>query len=343
MLNIDQTDCIKKVRSNTLNLSKPDRVCQLLKLEAKAINQTSNKLDKNQISQSLKILDNSLGKVITIGVGKSGIVARKIASTFTSIGVPAVFLHPCDALHGDFGIVTQDDVIIMLSNSGETDELLAIIPYLKKRLVPIIGIIGNLQSTIAKKIDVVLDASVDHEVCPLNLAPTTSTTVALAIGDSIAMTIAQRKGLTQSAFALNHPAGRLGKRLNLQVVDLMYSNDNCSKLFANSGWTDIVFALTHNCLGAVSIIDSDERLLGIITDGDLRRWILKTKYSELDSLVAQDIMTSNPVIVTPDTLAYDALQIMEKRQSQISVLPVINHHQQSIGLIRLHDIIQSGL
>ncbi|MCC0177245.1 KpsF/GutQ family sugar-phosphate isomerase [Waterburya agarophytonicola K14] len=317
-------------------------IFQLLQLEAAAINRTSEQLDRQQTDLSLQILQDCTGKVIMTGVGKSGIVAQKIAATLTSIGTLAIFLHPCDALHGDFGIVTPEDVVIMLSNSGETDELITMIPHLKLRSVPIIGILGNIQSTIARAIDAVLDASVDREACPLNLAPTTSTTVALALGDALAMTLVQMKGLTPEAFAFNHPAGRLGKRLTLRVKDLMHDRDY-PKLPPDAQWTDVVCALTQGGFGAVNIVDGKELLLGIITDGDLRRWMMKSHASHLYSLTAKDMMTQDPVIVTPQTLAYDALQLMEKRESQISILPVVDETNKSIGLIRLHDIVRSGL
>ena len=317
-------------------------IFQLLQLEAAAINRTSEKLDRVQADLSIEILHSCTGKVIMTGVGKSGIVAQKIAATLTSIGTLAIFLHPCDALHGDFGIVTAEDVVIMLSNSGETDELITMIPHLKLRSIPIIGILGNIKSSIARNADAVLDASVDREACPLNLAPTTSTTVALALGDALAMTLVQMKGLTPEAFAFNHPAGRLGKRLTLRVGDLMHSNDY-PQLSPDAQWTDVVCALTQGGFGAVNIVNGEELLLGIITDGDLRRWIMKSHASHIYSLTAKDMMTSDPVVVTPETLAYDALQLMEKRDSQISILPVVDRANKSIGLIRLHDIVRNGL
>jgi arabinose-5-phosphate isomerase len=317
-------------------------VYKLLKLEASAINKSSEKLDQQQVAKSLEILNHCTGKTIVTGVGKSGIVAKKIAATLTSIGTLAIYLHPCDALHGDLGIVTKEDIVIMLSNSGETDELLTMIPHFKLRSVPIIGILGNIKSTLALLADTVLDASVDCEACPLNLAPTTSTTVALAIGDALAMTLVQMKGLTPEAFAFNHPAGRLGKRLTLRVADLMHGT-GYPKLAPEAKWTEVVCALTQGGFGAVNVVDQEELLMGIITDGDLRRWIMKIQSTELDSLTAKDMMTNNPTVVAPETLAYDALQLMEKRESQISVLPVVDQEQKSIGLIRLHDIVRSGL
>ena len=317
-------------------------IFQLLQLEAAAINRTTEKLDREQTDRSIQILHGCEGKVIMTGVGKSGIVARKIAATLTSIGTLAIYLHPCDALHGDFGIVTKDDVVIMLSNSGETDELLTMIPHLKLRSVPIIGILGNAKSNIARQADAVLDASVDREACPLNLAPTTSTTVALAVGDALAMTLVQMKGLTPEAFAFNHPAGRLGKRLTLRVADLMHDTDY-PKLFPEAKWTDVVCALTQGGFGAVNVVDRQDLLLGIITDGDLRRWMMKIQLDDLDNLTAQNMMSDSPIVVAPESLAYDALQLMEKRESQISVLPVVDRERKSLGLIRLHDIVRSGL
>ncbi|MDJ0590679.1 MAG: KpsF/GutQ family sugar-phosphate isomerase [Pleurocapsa sp. MO_226.B13] len=317
-------------------------IFQLLQLEAAAITRTTEKLDREQADRSLQILHSCTGKVIMTGVGKSGIVAQKIAATLTSIGTLAIFLHPCDALHGDFGIVTPNDVVIMLSNSGETDELLTMIPHLKLRSVPIIGILGNVKSNIARQVDAVLDASVDREACPLNLAPTTSTTVALAIGDALAMTLVQMKGLTPEDFAYNHPAGRLGKRLTLRVADLMHGDD-CPQLPPDAQWTDVVCAITKGGFGAVNVVNGEKLLLGIITDGDLRRWIMKSHASHLYSLTAKDMMTTDPVVVNPETLAYDALQLMEKRESQISILPVVDCDCKSLGLIRLHDIVRSGL
>ena len=198
---------------------------ELLRHEAAAINNTAERLEPEQVKRAVDLLVGCVGKVVLTGIGKSGFIARKIAATLTSTGTRAVFLHASDALHGDLGILDKSDVVLLVSNSGETDELIAMLPYLKHRTVPLISIVGNLTSTLASNSDVVLDASVDKETCPFNLAPTASTTVALAIGDALALTVMQIKGLTLEDFALNHPAGRLGKRLSLKVSDLMHSGD----------------------------------------------------------------------------------------------------------------------
>ncbi|GAP97606.1 KpsF/GutQ family sugar-phosphate isomerase [Leptolyngbya sp. NIES-2104] len=319
------------------------QVLDLLKLEANAILQTADRLRPDQVQRAIDALTVCSGKVILIGVGKSGIVGRKIAATLTSTGTHAIYLHPADALHGDLGIVTSQDVAIALSNSGETDELLAILPYLKQRRVPIIAIVGNPHSTLSRAADATLDASVDQEACPFNLAPTTSTTVALAIGDAIAMTLMQVKALTPEDFAINHPAGRLGKRLTLRVQDLMLNEPKTTTVRPTATWLEVLQQITIGGAGALSVVDEADRLIGIITDGDLRRWIQKIDPRQLHTLNAGIMMTKNPTVVSPDLLAYDALQLMENRPSQISVLPIVDQDQQYLGLIRLHDIIRSGL
>ena len=319
------------------------QISNLLELQSDALHKASCQIQSTQVEHALQLLVNCKGKVVLAGVGKSGIIAQKIAATLTSVGTLAIALHPCDALHGDLGIVTPNDVVVMLSNSGGTEELLNMLPHLKLRQVPIIAILGNLHSTLAKQADVILDASVDREACPLNLAPTTSTTVALAIGDALAMTVMQMKGLTPEDFAINHPAGRLGKRLTLRVSDLMHRSHQTPSLDPQAPWLDVVLAIGQGGLGAVSIIDQQGKLLGLITDGDIRRSVRKTESTELGCLTADAIMTSNPVVVTPEVLAFNALKLMEERESQISVLPVVDAEHHSLGLIRLHDIVRSGL
>ena len=318
-------------------------VVQLLHLESDAIARTASRLDARQIDSVIKLLSACRGKVVVLGVGKSGIIAQKIAATMTSTGTAALYLHPSDALHGGLGIVSAQDVVIVLSNSGETDELVALLPYLKQRQVAIIAILGNTRSTLANKADAVLDASVDQEACPLNLAPTTSTTVALAIGDALAMTLMKVKGLTLDDFAVNHPAGRLGKRLTLRVADLMHGGERNPTIAAGAAWVDIVRAISDGGLGAVNVVNAEGRLEGIITDGDLRRAIQRLEHAALEKLTGDEIMTRNPVVAMPSLLAYDALRLMEDRPSQISVLPVVDEERACVGLIRLHDIVRSGL
>ncbi len=316
------------------------QVVELLKLEAAAIERTANILNRESVERAMDLLLRCRSKIVVIGIGKSGIIANKIAETMTSTGTVAVFLHPTDALHGGLGVVTKGDCVIALSNSGETDEILTLLPALKSRDVSLIAIVGNTDSTLARNCDVVLDASVDKEACPLNLAPTTSTTVALAVGDALAMTLMRSKNLTAEDFAANHPAGRLGKRLTLKVSDLMHESPNIAP---DANWLEVVKTISKYALGAVNVVDFSGRLAGIVTDGDLRRTIEKTSPDNFAGLQAEQMMTCNPISATPEMLAYDALQLMENRPSQISVLPVVDEKGAAVGLLRLHDIVRSGL
>ncbi len=321
------------------------QVVELLRAEADAIAKAAARLQPTELDRVLAILNECKGKIILLGVGKSGIIAQKIAATMTSSGSAAIHLHPSDALHGGLGIVNAGDVVIMLSNSGETDELLELLPYIKRRNVPLVAIVGNVKSTIAQKSDAVIDASVDQEACPLNLAPTTSTTVALAIGDALAMAMMSAKGLTEEDFASNHPAGQLGKRLTLRVGDLMHSGDKNPTIASDASWMDIVASISQFGLGAVNVIDGEGKLAGIITDGDVRRSLQRMGPRDLEwaNLKCDDLMTRNPVVANPEMLAFDALHLMEDRPSQINVLPVVDQNNFCVGLIRLHDIVRSGL
>lgn len=308
-------------------------------LEADAISRAAAKLDPESVARAIGLLAGCGGKVIVTGVGKSGVIAQKIAQTMTSTGTIAVFVHPSDALHGSLGAIAPGDVVIALSNSGETDEILALIPAIRNRGTALISIVGNLDSTLARRSDVVLDAAVDKEACPLNLAPTASTTVALAIGDAVSMALMEAKGLTERDFAENHPAGRLGKRLTLRVADLMHESPNVG---TGAGWLEVVRSISKFALGAVNVVSADGRLIGIVTDGDLRRTIERTRPEELGGLTAEAMMTRSPITADPEMLAFDALRLMEDRPSQISVLPVVQADK-CVGLLRLHDIVRTGM
>lgn len=318
-------------------------VQDFLRIESGAIAKTADRLDREQVELVIRLLAKCTGKVVLLGIGKSGIIAQKIAATMTSTGTSALYLHPSDALHGGLGLVTADDVVILLSNSGETDEVILMLPYLKHRGVPIVALVGNLNSTLARRADAVLDASVDEEACPLNLVPTTSTTVALALGDALALALMQEKGLTPDDFAINHPAGRLGKRLTLKVSDLMHAGAQNPTIRLGAQWLEVVQQISNGGLGAVSVVDEQGRLAGVITDGDLRRAIQRLDHAALEHLKCDEFMTRGPVVAEPDLLAFEALRLMEDRPSQISVLPVVDTDGLSVGLLRLHDIVRSGL
>ncbi len=323
--------------------SAPPAGADLIRVLAQALFDAADRLDQDAFATAVDLLSSVEGRVVLSGAGTSGMIARKIAATLTSTGTAALFLHPSDALHGGLGIVTSDDVAVLVSNSGETDELLVLLPYLEHRKIPVIAIVGNLRSTLASRSAVALDAFAAREACPLNLAPTSSTAVALAVGDALAMSVMEVKQLTPEQFAFNHPSGRLGKRLTLRVSDVMRQGDDRPRVATTVPWLDLVASLSRGGLGAVTVEDAESNLLGIVTDGDVRRAVAATAPEALHDLTAGDVMTAEPVAVLPGSLAYDALQLMENRPSQISVLPVVDELGHCLGLVRLHDIVRSGI
>jgi arabinose-5-phosphate isomerase len=323
--------------------SAPPSGADLVRVLAHALLDAADRLDQETFASAVDLLSSVEGRVVLSGAGTSGMIARKIAATLTSTGTAALFLHPSDALHGGLGIVTSDDVAVLVSNSGETDELLVLLPYLEHRKVPVIAIVGNLNSTLSSRSAVALDAFAAREACPLNLAPTSSTAVALAVGDALAMSVMEVKHLTPEQFAFNHPSGRLGKRLTLRVSDVMRRGDDRPRVAISTPWLDLVASVSHGGLGAVTVEDADGNLLGIVTDGDVRRAVAATSPDGLHDLTAGHVMTAEPVSVLPGSLAYDALQLMENRPSQISVLPVVDELGHCLGVVRLHDLVRSGI
>lgn len=316
-----------------------EKTIEILRLEAAAIENVAASIKRDAVENAVELLLKCAGKAVVTGVGKSGVIAQKIAQTMTSTGTPAIFVHPSDAMHGGLGILANGDVVLALSNSGETEELLAMLPAIARRDVSMISIVGNANSTLARGSDVILEVAIDKEACPLDLAPTSSTTAALALGDAIAMTLMQAKGLTESDFAVNHPAGRLGRRLTVRVADIMQENPVVAP---NAGWMAVVKGISTYALGAVNVVDGGGKLLGIVTDGDLRRTIERTAPNDLAALTAEAMMTADPITTSSDTLAFEALHIMEDRASQISVLPVVDGGK-CVGLLRLHDVVRSGI
>ena len=316
---------------------------ETLEVEAHAIRSASARLDISFL-MALELLDGCEGKVVTTGVGKSGMAARKLAATLTSTGCPTVFLHPSEAMHGDLGIVMPDDVVIALSNGGESEELLAILPALLAREVPIIAIVGNAGSTLAKKSTLLLDASIEREACPLNLAPTTSVVVAMALGDALAMTLQKRRGFRAEDYARNHPGGRLGRRLTLCVRDVMISGPNTLPLIGvESPLMDVLCEISAKMLGATCVADEAGHLLGIITDADARRAIQKHGATAFEQS-AETVMNRTPAVVLhPDQLAYEALRLMEDRPRPISVAPVVGVDGICLGMLRVHDLLRAGL
>jgi arabinose-5-phosphate isomerase len=279
------------------------------------------------------------GRIVVLGMGKSGHIGNKIAATLASTGSPAFFVHPGEASHGDLGMITPKDVVLALSNSGETEELLTILPLIKRQDVPLITLTGNPNSNLAREADVNIDVSVDQEACPLNLAPTSSTTAALAMGDALAIALLEARGFTEEDFALAHPGGTLGRRLLLRVGDIMHSGDAAPRVPEGASLRDALVEMTDKGLGMSTVVDSEGGVIGIFTDGDLRR----TLDSDVDfsNCSIRDVMTKNCKTAQPGMLAAEALQIMQEKK--INALPIVDEQQKLIGAINMHDLLRAGV
>ena len=309
----------------------------VLETEAAAILALVDRLDE-RFERAVRLLLDCRGRVIVTGMGKSGIICRKIAATLSSTGTPSFFLHPAEATHGDLGVIQGDDVVIALSYSGETAELLRLLETIKRLGARLIAITGDCASTLGQAADVALDCQVSAEACPLNLVPTASTTAALALGDALAMTLLVAKGFRQEDFANLHPGGKLGKRL-MRVEHLMKIGDLVPSVGAASAMRDVIYEMSRKSLGMTCVVDDSERLIGIITDGDLRRHMHTSP--DLLERNAQDLMTSGPVTVTRGMLAAEALLILEQRK--ITAIVVVDAGQQVEGVVHLHDLWRTGM
>jgi arabinose-5-phosphate isomerase len=319
------------------------RAADVLRIEANGILSLMDRLDENFL-RAVEVLCGCCGKVIVTGMGKSGLICRKIAATLASTGTPSFFLHSGDALHGDLGMVMKDDVIVALSNSGETDEILKLLPHFKHLGLKLIVMTGNVDSTLARAGDVVLNVGVKEEACPLGLAPTASTTVALAIGDALAVVLLQEKGFKEEDFAVRHPGGILGRRLLLRVEDLMHRGDELPMVTQVTPIKDALFEITAKRLGITGVTDERGHLIGIITDGDLRRG-LQTHGNDIFGKNAKEVMTAKPQTIAQDALASEALIRMEENLPRpiTSLFVLANGTQKPIGVIHLHDIFKAGI
>jgi arabinose-5-phosphate isomerase len=306
---------------------------RVLETEAAAILALVERLDE-RFERAVRLLHECRGHVILTGMGKSGIICRKIAATLTSIGTPSVFLHPAEAIHGDLGVIQHDDCILALSYSGETDEILRLLETIRRKGAKLVVITGTPSSTLAQAADVALDCSVAEEACPLNLVPTASTTAALAIGDALAMTLLVEKGFRQEDFANLHPGGKIGKRL-MRVEALMHAGRQCPHVLPDTRMRDVIYEMSSKQLGMTCVVDGDGALLGIITDGDLRRQM--ERISDVLALAAADVMTRGPVTVSRATLAVEALNIMEQRKIT-SIVVVEDGSHQVAGVVHVHDL-----
>ena len=311
---------------------------RVLTIEAAAVEGLRDRLD-DRFTQAVQLILHCQGRVVVSGMGKSGHIGHKIASTLASTGTPAFFVHPGEASHGDLGMITPHDVLIALSNSGESDELLTIVPLLKRRGAKLIAMTGNPNSTLAREADIHLDASVAQEACPHNLAPTASTTAALALGDALAVVLLDARGFSAEDFARTHPGGALGRRLLIHVRDIMHVDAALPKVAADAMLADALLEMTKKGLGMTAVVDEQDNLLGIFTDGDLRRILAKP--IDIRTTPINQVMHSKPRNIQQEALAAEAVQLMERYK--INGLLVVNQDGKLVGALNMHDLLRAGV
>lgn len=310
----------------------------VIRIEAESVAALESRID-DQFARAVEIIFQSKGRVAVTGMGKSGIIARKIVATLNSTGTPALFLHPTDAVHGDLGMVRKEDVVICISKSGDTIELNNLLPIFKRIGVPVIAMLGNMNSKLAEAANVLLDVSVKEEACPYDLAPTSSTTATLAFGDALSMALLDRRNFTAEEFALYHPGGNLGRRLLLKIEELMVKGDAVPKVTPALPLRDAILEMTSKRLGATCVIDASGKLIGIVTDGDLRRALQKT--TDVSHFTVEMMMNKHPKTISPGMLAAVALQEMEAHN--ISQLVVVDEGYRPVGMVHLHELVKAGL
>ena len=309
---------------------------EVLRIEASAVTAMIDRLD-HHFTDAMSLILNCTGRVVVCGVGKSGQIARKIASTMASTGTPAFFVHAAEASHGDLGMITRDDVLLALSNSGESEELLTIIPLVKRQGAKLISVTGNPKSTLAVLADVHLDAHVEQEACPLNLAPTASTTAALALGDALAVALLDARGFSAEDFARSHPAGSLGRRLLTRVSDVMRTGDGIPSVGDDASFTDALMEMSRKRMGMTAIVDGQQRVVGIFTDGDLRRSL--DRPIDLKTAKIADLMTPNPRTISDKQLAVEAVEMMERHK--VNQIVVVDESGRLSGALNMHDLFQA--
>ena len=311
---------------------------RVITTEAAAVAALSSRIDEH-FAQTCRILLNCRGRIVVTGMGKSGHIGGKIAATLASTGTPAFFVHPGEAGHGDLGMITPEDVVLALSHSGDSSEILTIIPILKRLAIPLVVMTGNLQSPLGIQADVALDTGVTEEACPLGLAPTSSTTAALAMGDALAVALLEARGFSQEDFAFSHPSGSLGRRLLIRVADIMHTGDQIPAVDAELAVSDAILEMTAKKLGMTAVVDEGRKLLGIFTDGDLRRLLAHS--IDIHSTPIHQVMTRGCATVEPDRLAAETVRIMEERR--ISALLVIDDENRLVGALNMHDVLKAGI
>lgn len=314
---------------------------EVLRMEAEAILELVPRIDEN-FAAAVNLILECQGRTVITGMGKSGLIGRKMAATLASTGTPSFYLHPAEGIHGDLGMVTASDVVIALSNSGETGEVLNILPSLRRIGAKIIAMVGNANSTLGKNADVILDVGVSKEACPLGLAPTSSTTAALAYGDALALALLKKHNFTASQFAIFHPGGSLGRKLLLTVGNIMHKGDENPTVLADTTVQEALFVITDKGLGAVSVVDQNGIMQGVLTDGDIRRGL--SKGVDFLQRPVSELMTANPKTITEDKLAAQALHLMESNKPKpITVLPVLDENRKVIGLLHMTDLVRQGV
>ncbi len=311
---------------------------RVVRIEAAAVQALEAKID-DAFVRAVDMIYQCRGRVIITGIGKSGIIGKKIAATFSSTGTPAIFLHSAEGLHGDLGVVMKEDLVICISKSGNSPEMKMLLPLFRKIGVPVLAMTGNLNSELAQHADVVLDVGVQEEACPLDLAPTSSSTVTLVMGDALAMALLERRNFSAEDFALRHPGGTLGRRLLLRIDDLMGQDDRVPRVHPDAGLDQIIVEITQKRYGATCVVDDGGRLLGIITDGDLRR--LMSRKRDFTRVCAREIMTPNPKTLPTGVLAVRALEIMEDHN--IMQIIIVDDQKRPVGMVHLHDLLKAGV
>jgi arabinose-5-phosphate isomerase len=315
-----------------------ERAKRVVEIESKAVQNLYARIN-NEFARAVQMILNCTGRVVITGMGKSGIVGKKIVATMNSTGTPAIFLHPSDAVHGDMGMVRTEDIVICISKSGNTEEIVHLLPLFKRINVPIIAMVGNKASSIARSASIILDIGVEQEACTLDLAPTASTTATLVLGDALAITLLEKRNFTKEDFARYHPGGHIGKRLLLKVQEMMVKGDGIPLIEEHVSLKDAILEMTSKRLGATCVVNEEGILTGIITDGDLRRMLTKT--FNINSHRAEDVMSRNPKTIGPEVLAATAMQQME--MFNITQLIVTDEAGTPIGIIHLHDLVKAGL
>lgn len=316
-----------------LNLAK-----EVLELEAHSILSLTKRLGEN-FEQAIELLYSCKGRVIVTGMGKSGIIGKKIAATLSSTGTPSYFLHPAESTHGDSGIITREDVVIAISNSGETKELLNLLPLIKRFNIPMIALTGGQNSTLAKTSEVFLDISVEKEACPFNKVPTSSTTATLAMGDALAICLLEKRGFSEEDFLVFHPSGALGRGFLYKAEELMITGERLPLASEEENFTDVIELISEKKLGIAILTDKAGKMTGILTDGDIRRTLIK--HHDVQNLKAKDVMTVNPKTVSPEALAAKALNLMEKYS--ITALAIVDENQKPVGILHIHDLLKAGV